>query len=64
MKGLLPILEGVVLWCLTALSTLISVIFWRSDLLVEETGVPGEKKIYLSFTVLLQTTKKYIFILS
>jgi len=31
-----------VLWCLTPLSTVISVISWLSVLLVEETGVPGE----------------------
>jgi len=30
------------LWCLTPLSTIISVISWRSVLLVEETGIPGE----------------------
>jgi hypothetical protein len=30
---------GLVLWCLTPLSTVIS---WRSILLVEETGVPRE----------------------
>ena len=31
-----------VLWCLTPLSTIISVISWRSVLLVEETGGPGK----------------------
>ena len=31
------------LWCFTSLSTIFySVISWRSVLLVEETGVPGE----------------------
>ena len=29
------------LWCLTPLSTIL-VISWRSVLLVEETGIPGE----------------------
>jgi len=33
---------GSVLWCLMPLSTNISAISWRSVLLMEETGVPGE----------------------
>ena len=33
---------GLVWWCLTPLSTYISVIPWRSVLLMEETGVPGK----------------------
>ena len=32
------------LWCLTPLSTIFSAILWRSVLLVQETGVPGENK--------------------
>ena len=44
---------GLGVWCLTPLSTIfMSVILWRSFLLVEETGVPWEKKI----TDLLQVT--------
>jgi hypothetical protein len=52
------------LWCLTPLSTIyhngvrvivfnatfnnISVMSWQSVLLVEETGIPGEKKVALN----------------
>jgi len=36
-------MTGIGLWCLTPLSTIFSVISWRSVLLVEETGLPGEK---------------------
>ena len=35
-------MEGGRLWCLTQLFNNISVISWRSVLLVEETGEPGE----------------------
>jgi len=35
------IMVGLVLWCLMPLFNNISVISWRSVLLVEETGVPG-----------------------
>ena len=36
-------MEGGRLWCLTQLFNNISVISWRSVLLVEETGEPGRK---------------------
>jgi hypothetical protein len=37
-------LKRISLWCLTSLSTNISIIWWRSVLLVKETGVPGENQ--------------------
>ena len=45
------------LWCLTPLSTIISVIMWRSILLVEVTGVPGKT------TDLSQITDKFYHIM-
>ena len=39
------VIRGLGLWCLTPLSTHISVILWQSVLLVEETGVPGENHL-------------------
>jgi len=41
-KTLYAVLVGLVLWCLTPLSNNISAILWRSVLLVEKTGGPGE----------------------
>ena len=35
---------GFFLWCLMLLSKIFSVISWRSVLLVEETGGPGENQ--------------------